>query len=458
MELLESFFAAVSDFLWGPPLIALVVGGGCFFVLFSRALPYRYFVHALAVVAGRHDRRDAPGDLPHFQALSTALSGTLGLGNIAGVAVAITLGGPGAVFWMWVTAVVGVATKFFTCTSAVLYRGRDSLGHLQGGPMYMIREGLGPRWWPLAALFCVAGLFGTLPIFQINQLTEALRDAILVPAEVLDESRLGLFNAGFGVLAAGVVALVIFGGVTRIGRVAARLVPSMVAVYLVCAVVILTVHAQDVPRYLAWIVQDAFSGQAAAGGLLGVMIVGVRQGAFSNEAGIGTEVMALGATKTREPVRAGLVAMIGPVVDTLIVCTATALVILVTGAWERGDDVAGAALTATAFAEALGPLGPWLVAALVIVFSLTTMFTFWYYGAKCLGFLIGAQYQHWYKYFYTALVVVGAVATLEVVIYLITAMYGLMAIPTMIATLALAPRVLREARSYFARLESASSD
>ncbi|MCG5548502.1 alanine/glycine:cation symporter family protein [Halorhodospira halochloris] len=451
VESIEAAFSSLSDFLWGPPLIALVVGGGIFFLIFSRGLPYRHFGHALAVVAGRHDRPDDPGDINHFQALSTALSGTLGLGNIAGVAVAITMGGPGAIFWMWVTALVGVATKFFTCTSALLYRGYDSQGNLQGGPMYMIREGLGRRWMPLAMFFCIAGLFGTLPIFQINQLTEALRDAILVPADLLTEEQIPWFNFLFGCAIAAVVAAVIFGGIWRIGYVASRLVPAMVIAYMLCAVGILALNAAEIPQYLGLIVTDAFSGQAVAGGLLGVMIVGVRQGAFSNEAGIGTEVMALGATKTREPVRAGLVAMIGPVVDTLIVCTCTALVILITGAWVADGEVEGAALTAAAFAEALGGAGPWLVAVLVVLFSMTTMFTFWYYGAKCLGFLVGAEYQHYYKYFYTALVVVGAVATLEVVIYLVTAMYGLMAIPTMIATLLLAPRVMREAQDYFRR-------
>ena len=456
MQTIETLLATLSDLIWGSPLILLIVGGGLFFLFYSRGLPYRYLGQSIAILGGRYDRQDDPGDINHFQALSTALSGTLGLGNIAGVAIAISLGGPGAVFWMWVTALVGVATKFFTCTLAVLYRGYDSEGQLQGGPMYIIREGLGRRWWPLAALFCVAGLFGTLPIFQINQLTEAIRDAVLVPGGLLvDDARsLATFNLFFGAGVAAVVALVIFGGINRIGRVAAWVVPIMVVVYMGCALVILAVHWADLPRYLGLIFTDAFRGdysQAAIGGVLGVIVVGVRQGAFSNEAGIGTEVMAHGAAKTREPVREGLVAMLGPVIDTLLVCTCTALVILVTGAWQAEEGIAGAALTAQAFAEALGPAGPWLVAMLVVVFSLSTMFTFWYYGAKCLGFLVGARHQHWYRYFYTALVVVGAVVSLEAVIYLITAMYGLMAIPTMTATLLLAPRVMHAARDYFSR-------
>lgn len=454
MDVLEGLFAAVSDFLWGPPLITLIVGGGLFFIIYSRGLPYRHFGHAIQILRGKYDRSDDPGDITHFQALSAALSGTLGLGNIAGVAIAITIGGPGAIFWMWVTALVGVATKFFTCTLAILYRGRDSLGQIQGGSMYIIREGLGRRWLPLAGFFCVAALFGTLPIFQINQLTEAVRDAILVPQGMLAEDSVGWFNLLFGLAVAAIVASVIFGGILRVGHVAARLVPAMVVLYLVCALVILTLNAGAIPHYLGMIVSDAFSGMAVAGGILGAMMVGVRQGAFSNEAGIGTEVMAHGAARTREPVREGLVAMMGPVIDTLIVCTATALVILVTGAWQIGDDMAGAALTAAAFAESLGGIGPWIVTFLVVVFSVSTMFTFWYYGAKSLGFLIGAEHQHWYRYFYVALIVVGAVVSLEVVIYLITAMYGLMAIPTMIASLLLAPRVMAEARRYFRETDS----
>jgi len=452
---------AASDFLWGRPLVLLIVGGGLALLVYSRGLPYRHFAHAIGIVRGKYDRTEDPGDISHFQALSTALSGTLGLGNIAGVSLAISLGGPGAVFWMWVTALVGVATKFFSCTLSILYRGRDSVGHLQGGPMYVIREGLGPRWRPLAGFFCVAALIGTQPIFQVNQLTEALRDALLIPEGVLDPADVGRFNLVFGLALAAVVASVVFGGIPRVGRVASWLVPSMVVVYVACALVILAINAGEIPGYLALIVTDAFAGESARGavpgtlaGIMAVVTIGVRQGAFSNEAGIGTEVMAHGAARTREPVREGLVAMLGPVIDTLFVCTATALVILTTGAWRSEDQVAGAALTATAFGEALGPAGSWITALLVTVFSMSTVFAFWYYGAKCLGFLIGAERQHWYKYFYVAMVVVGAVVSIEIVLYVITIGYALMALPTMTATLLLAPRVMDAAHDYFARLRN----
>jgi len=399
------------------------------------------------LLTGRYDHPDDDGDITHFQALSSALSGTLGLGNIAGVAVAIHAGGPGAVFWMWVTAVLGIATKFFACTAAILYRGYDSLGHLEGGPMYVVREGLGPRWWPLAAFFCVAALFGTLPVFQANQLTQIVRDVVAVPQGWAGaESHFG-FDLVFGLIVAAMVGGVIFGGIYRVGYAAARVVPTMVALYLAVTAVVLIRFYDRIPEHLALIVTDAFSGQAAAGGLLGTVIVGVRQGAFSNEAGIGTEVMAHGAAKTSIAVREGLVAMVGPVIDTLVVCTCTALVILMTGVWE-GSTANGVTLTANALRAGVGDVGPWLLAGLVVFFSVSTMFTFWYYGAKCLGFLIGAQHQHWYRWFYVALVVAGSVVSIDTVVGLITGMYGLMAIPTVISTLLLAPRIMAHARAY----------
>lgn len=450
LETIESALNAFTGFIWGTPLLVLLVGGGLFFVLYSRLLPYRHLGHALKILRGDYDDPSEPGDIPHYQALSSALSGTLGLGNIAGVAVAIHAGGPGAVFWMWITALVGVATKFFTCTLSIMYRGRDSAGRLQGGPMYVIREGLGHRWQLLAGFFALAAMFGTLPAFQINQLTQIVREVVGIPYGLTAQESHFTFDLVFGLVMAGFVGYVIFGGVRRVGATAGRLVPLMVLMYLGATLFIIAVNLAEVPRYLALIFSDAFSGRAVGGGLLGVMIIGVRQGAFSNEAGIGTEVMAHGAAQTREPVREGLVAMLGPIIDTLIVCSCTALAILITGAWQI--DANGVALTTAAFRQAMGPFGAWLLALLVVFFSVSTMFTFWYYGAKCLGFLIGAEHQHWYRWLYLALVVGGSVVSVEAVVGLITGFYGLMAIPTMTATLLLAPRVMRAARDYFLRL------
>ena len=449
MSFLSRAIVWFADWIWGVPLLVLMLGGGAFFLVFSRLLPYRHFGHAAEILTGKYDDPDETGDIPHFQALSSALSGTLGLGNIAGVAVAITMGGPGAVFWMWVSALFGVATKFFTCTLAIMYRGEDSLGRIQGGPMYVIREGLGGRWMPLAYLFSVAGLVGTLPVFQINQLTQAVREVVAEPLGVVGEETFG-FDLLFGIAAAAFIAVVIFGGIERIGAVASRLVPFMVGTYVLMVAWVLVLYAEEVPAHLALIVSDAFTGRAVAGGAVAVMIIGVRRGAFSNEAGIGTEVMAHGAAKTSEPVREGLVAMMGPVVDTLVVCTCTALAILMTGTWQtRGID--GVTLTADAFGIAMPGLGPYLVTLVVAFLSLSTIFTYWYYGAKCLGFLIGAERQHWYTYFYIGLVVVGAVVSLEVVISLLDGFYAVMAIPTMLATLRLSPRVMEAARDYFRR-------
>lgn len=452
MKELETLFTRFADIMWGTPLVILLVGGGLFFALYSRGMPYRHFNHALMILTGRFDRESDAGDITHAQALSTALSGTLGLGNIAGVALAITMGGPGAIFWMWVTAIIGVATKFYTCSLAVMFRGNDSLGQLQGGPMYVVREGLGRRWMPLAVLFAIAGMFGTLPVFQVNQLVQILRDVIGYPAGLATQESHFLFDFSVGLIVAGLVLAVILGQIRRVGKVTARLVPTMVISYLLLTGVLLIRHASEIPAAFALIFSDAFSGEAAAGGAIGaVILMGVRRGAFSNEAGIGTESMAHGAAKTDEPIREGLVAMLGPVIDTLIVCSCTALAILVTGVWQGDGDIGGVTLTARAFESAFPGFGAYALTLVVIMLSVSTVLSFWYYGSKCLGFLIGAQHQHYYVWIYSVLVVVGSVVTLETVVGLMDGMYATMAIPTMTSALLLAPHVNRAARVYFAR-------
>jgi AGCS family alanine or glycine:cation symporter len=447
---LDEALKALAGLLWGPPLVALIMGGGLFFLVYSRLLPYRHLLHGAGLLFTPPNENDE-GQLSHLQSLSTALSGTLGMGNVAGVAVAIGVGGPGAVFWMWMSALVGIATKFYTCTLAVMYRGRDSEGVLQGGPMYMIREGLGPRWRPLAYFFAVAGLLGTMPIFQINQLVQVVRGVIAVPAGWASPDHHFLFDLLFGLLLAALVLSVVAGKLPRLGRVAARLVPTMVLGYLLLVAAALISHSDQVVPALMLIVRDAFSGEAAAGGAIGAMIItGVRRAAFSNEAGIGTEAMAHGAARTGEPVREGLVAMLGPIIDTLVVCTCTAMVIVISGVWKQ-DVGDGVSLTAAAFTELFGGYGAIALVILVGALSLSTVFTFWYYGSKCLGFLIGARYQHHYVWFYLFLVVAGAVASLSVVVSVVDSMYALMAIPTMTASLRLAPRVNQAARVYFQR-------
>lgn len=449
MNDLQSLMNSVVGFLWGPPLVALLAGGGLFFLCYSRLLPYRYLPESVRLLLRPADTND-PGELSHFQALSTALSGTLGMGNVAGVAIAIAMGGPGAIFWMWMSALLGIATKFYTCSLAVMYRGKDSAGQWQGGPMYVVREGLGPRWRPLAYCFAVAGLLGTMPVFQVNQLVQVVRDTIAVPAG-LPEQAFFQFELAFGLLLALLVIAVASGQLPRLARVTAVLVPTMVAGYLMLTITVLALNLEAVPAALALIVNDAFTGEAAAGGVLGtVIITGFRRAAFSNEAGIGTEAMAHGAARTAEPIREGLVAMLGPVIDTLIVCTCTALVILISGVWQSAD-ADGVTLTALAFRQLFPVGGGWLLAILVAVLSMSTVFTFWYYGSKCLGFLIGAQYQKHYIWFYAVLVVIGAVASLKLIVAVVDSMYALMAIPTMTSALLLAPKVNEAARQYFSR-------
>ena len=445
MASLEQFSVNFANAVWGTPLVLLLLMGGLFFALYSRFLPYRHFGHALGLMLGRHSTPDQPGELSHGQALAAALSGTMGLGNISGVALAVVAGGPGAVFWMWMSALVGIATKFFTCSLGVMYRGEDSLGRLQGGPMYIIREALPRSLYPLAILFSVAGLIGTLPMYQANQLTALIRENLFPAQDPV------LVNAIIGIVLAIIVGAVVFGGLRRIAKVAVTVLPLMVMIYMAMTFYLLTSHLDEIPALLASIVSNAFSTEAAGGGLLGVMLIGISRAAFSNEAGVGTEVMAHSAARTNEPIREGLVAMLGPVADTLIVCTCTALVILIAGNWQDPGELSGITLTSNAFAQEMGNVGVALLFVVTLILSSTTMFTMWYYGAKCFGFLFGAEVQHHYRWFFVATVIFGAMVSLDIVFNLISAAYGLMAIPTMTATLLLAPKVKEAAKDYFAR-------
>lgn len=447
---LELFSQRFADLVWGTPLVVLLLGGGCIFLVWSRALPYRHLGHAIDILRGRYETPDQPGDLSHQQALAAALSNTMGLGNVAGVALAIVAGGPGAVFWMWMSAIIGIATKFFTCSLGVMYRGQDSLGHLQGGPMYVIREALPRRFYPLAVLFSLAGLIGTLPMFQANQLTALINDAAFAGEPPFWAAPVT------GVLLALLVGSVIFGGLPRVARVAVAALPTMVLVYLAMTLWIVAAHGSAVPGVLAGIVREAFQPTAFGGGMLGVILIGVSRGAFSNEAGVGTEVMAHGAARTAEPIREGLLAALGPIIDTLLVCSCTALVILLAGDWQAPGNLSGITLTANAFRAEMGLPGVLALGFVALILSTTTMFTGWYYGAKCFGFLVGAQWQPYFRWFFIAAVVFGATMSIDVVFNLISGSYGLMAIPTMVSTLILAPRVMTAARDYFARLATAS--
>lgn len=451
MRDVEAWVAAAADWIWGLPLLILISGGGLYFLVRSRFVPYRHFGHALAVLAGRHDDPNAPGQVSHYRALSVALAATVGMGNISSVAVAITIGGPGIVFWMWVSALVGIATKYFTCSLAVMYRGRDSAGELQGGPMYVITEGLGRRWRPLAVIFCIAGMFGCLPVFNANQLTQAIRDVLLVPNGIENETASSWI---IGTALVALVALVIAGGLRRIGAVVAGLVPFMVVLYFVGVTGVLVAFADDVPRCLAMIFTDAFAaefyeGEALFGGAVGGLIVlGARRAAFSNEAGLGTAPMAHGAAKTNEPVHEGLVAMLGPAIDTLFICTLTALALLASGAWQSTSDT-GVTLTANAFEAAMPGFGPLLLLVCVSCFSLSSLFSYAYFGGKCFSFLFGAGRRGIYTCAYVASILAGALSSMALIINFIDFMFAMMAIPTVLSTVLLAPRVVAATRRYF---------
>lgn len=440
---------------WGLPLLIILIGGGLYLLIRIRFLPFRYLGHAIAVLRGKYDDENDEGQITHFQALTTALSATVGMGNIAGVALAIFIGGPGAVFWMWVSAVIGMSTKFFTATLAILFRGKDSKGEVQGGPMYFITEGLGKRWKALAVFFSISGLIGALPVFNVNQLTQAINDILLKPAGWYIGFKSDLV---IGITLAVITSFVILGGLSRISKTAVKMVPSMVVLYFVLIMIILGVHIDVVPKYFSLIFTDAFSasfyeGDAFLGGVVGgLILLGIRRGAFSNEAGIGTAPMAHGAAKTNEPIREGLVAMLGPAIDTIVICTLTALAILVTGVWQS-SDANGVSLTATAFQEAIPGVGKYALLICIAVFSISSLFSYSYYGTKCMSFLIGAKHKFVYNYFYIASIILGATTSLSMMVNLIDTFFAMMAIPTMTATVLLAPKVVKEAKRYFAGLK-----
>ena len=453
MEIINNFFAELSNFLWGNFGVAnLVIGGGVFFLIYSKLTPFRYFKHAFEILLGKHDDPDDEGQISHFQALSTALSSTVGIGNIAGVAVAISLGGPGALFWMWISAIVGMATKFFTCSLGIMYRGYDSDNVLQGGPMYVIEQGMGKKFKFLSYWFSIAGLVGCLSLLQANQLTQIMSDYVVKSFEIEQTFNL---NLTIGIVIALIVSLVIFGGLSRIADVASKIVPFMVIIYLLSGLFIVLSNATLIPSIFSNIFSSAFNGSSVAGGFAGTAIVisqGFRRAAFSNEAGMGTEVMAIGASKNNQPIKSGLVAMIGPLIDTIIVCTITGLVILLSSDWIEGT-YSGVSLTQKSFSNYLGLAGDYILIFSVATFTLSTMFGYSYYGCKCASYLFGANSKFYYRIFYVLTLILGSVLSLDLAVNIVDAMFALMAFPTMISALYLAPNIKKEANSYFASIK-----
>ena len=451
MKIINDFLAAVLPYTeW--VMLFLIVGGGLYLVAYSKLLPYRYFKHAILITSGKYDNPDDPGEVSHLQALSSAVAATVGLGNISGVAIAIYLGGPGVVFWIWMTALIGICIKFYSCSLAIMYRDKDSEGNLQGGPMYYITMGMGKKARPLAVFFCIAGLFGVLPAFTTNQFTQTLM-GVINPNETI--AVFGDFNwkLGIGIVLSIITSFVIFGGLKKIAKVATAIVPFMVLLYLFAVVVIMTMNAGEIWPSLKLILAEAFNLKTAVqGGLWGLIIIGIRRAVFSNESGVGNAPMYHGQSKTTEPIQEGLVAMLGPFIDTIVVCTLTAVVIILSGAYLDAESN-GIIMTLIAFKNSLFGFGDVLLMIIVSAFALSTLFTYSYYGTKCLSFLTNAKVGKLYNYIYVGSITFAAVASVDLVVNLIDLSFALMVIPNMIAVLYLSPRVNVAMKTYFSKIK-----
>lgn len=452
MEMLNGFFVSAVGYVWGMPLVIGLVGTGLFFTVALGGIQVRAFKHAIDVVRGKYDDPNDPGQISHFQALCTALSATVGLGNIAGVALAIHLGGPGALFWMALTGLVGMVTKCVECTLAVKYRIIDEHGVVHGGPMHYIERGLGPRFKFLgifSSFALVMASFGAANMFQANQVASILSSNFSVPPLLT------------GVVLACLTALVIIKGITRIGKVTAVLVPFMAAGYVIGGITVIGINYAQIPGVVYAIFHDAFSGAAALGGFAGVAVIetirqGVQRACFSNEAGIGSAPIAHAAATTDEPAREGLVALLEPFVDTVVICSMTALVILSTGVWQ--EELAGVTLTAYAFDQALPGFGQYFIPVAVSLFAFSTLISWSYYGERGADYLFGERSIMPYKVLFCALCIVGATWELGPVLAFSDLMFGLMALVNVVCLWFLFPVARREILSYWDRLRRGEFD
>jgi len=448
-ESITGFFSSASDFIWGPNLlIPMLLGVGVFRSLRLRGLQFRQLGSALHLAFIVRHEGEGDGEISHFQALMTALAATVGTGNIVGVATAIAAGGPGALFWMWMTGLLGMATKYCEALLAVKYRVTDEAGEQAGGPMYYLSRGIRWRWLgrPLGglfALFTALAAFGIGNMVQSNSLADAVNGAFGIP-----EWLTGLF------VATG-LALVVLGGVRSIGRVTGVLVPVMVSVYMIACGWVLIVHAAQVPAAVATIVSDAFTGTAAAGGFLGAGIAqamrfGVARGIFSNESGLGSAGIAAAAAQTREPVRQALVSMTQTFIDTIVVCSFTGIAIVASGVWSSGMN--GAALTQAAFASAFPTsIGYGIVAVCLALFAFSTILGWGYYGGQSVAYLIGHRAVVPYKLLFIGAAFAGSIYSLNFVWVFSDVMNGLMAIPNIIGLVLLSGVAAAETRQYLAR-------
>ena len=432
----------IDSLVWGPPLLILLVGTGIYLTLRLRLLQISRLSRAfrLIFVSGE----DHHGDVSSFAALCTALAATVGTGNIIGVATAIKVGGPGALFWMWIAAFFGMATKYAEGLLAIKYRSKDAHGAVAGGPMHYILLGMGEKWRPLAIFFAVAGvlvaLLGIGTFTQVNSITEAMQNTIQLPPAVTAS------------ILAILVALVIFSGIQSIARVSTKVVPFMAAIYILGTVTVLAVNLDRLLPTLQLVFSSAFSQTAAVGGFAGATIQmaiqnGVARGVFSNESGLGSAPIAAAAAKTKEPVEQGLISMTGTFIDTLIICSLTGLTILVTGVWN--SDLNGVRLTQAAFSTIFSSFGPVLLTVFLVLFAFTTILGWNYYGERCFEFLFGVKYIRLYRIIFVAMVLLGGFIELEAVWVIADIVNALMALPNLIALLVLSPVIIAETKKYF---------
>lgn len=446
MDSITSFITAINDIVWGPPMLIAILGTGLFLQIRLKFLPITKIMAGFIMVwRGRKAAPGAPGEITPYAALMTALAATVGTGNIAGVATAIAVGGPGAMFWMWMTALVGMATKYAEVLLAVHYRETDDHGEQIGGPMYAIKNGLGRGWAWLGAAFAV---FGGLAGFGIGNMVQS-------------NSIAGALQSGFGInpWVSGVVmtvltGFVLLGGVKRIGAVAEKLVPFMCISYITVALLVLGIYVDQIPAAFALIFESAFNPVAATGGFAGAAIMmamryGVARGIFSNEAGLGTAGIAQAAGQTKNPVESGLVGMMGTFIDTIVVCTMTGLVLIVTGVWSSG--LKGAALSSAAFAAAFPGFGAQFLSIALALFAFTTILGWAYYGEKCWEYLVGTSVEKPYRVLWTLFVMVGAVMQLDFVWLVSDTLNAFMALPNLVSLLLLSPVVAKLTTDYFAK-------
>ncbi len=445
MESLIGIISAINGVVWGPAMLILLAGTGLYLTLGLKLTPQRKLIYGFKMLwRGRKSTEE--GDISPFNALMTALSATVGTGNIAGVATAVFFGGPGALFWMWVIAVVGMATKFCEATLAVHYREKDANGNHVGGPMYYIKNGLGIKWKWLGVLFAIFGMlagFGIGNTIQSNSVADAL------------QSTFGIQPLVTGIVIAVLVALVLIGGIKRIGDVAGKLVPIMAIFYVGGGLIILILHADRLPEAFSLIFYHAFNPIAAAGGFAGATIwaamrFGIARGVFSNEAGLGSAPIAHAAAQTKDPIRQGTVAMLGTFIDTIIICSITGLVIMVTGAWQSGEN--GASMSALAFNEGLpGGWGQYIVSIGLAVFAFTTIIGWSFYGEKCTQFLFGEKSNIPFRVLWILAIPLGTLPIIDLGSLWLVAdtLNAMMAIPNLVALLLLSPVVFKLTKDYF---------